>query len=55
MGRSIVRYMAFLCSLFVLACVGGVFATWYYTYETAPNAQEKLSVSLSSIMEKLES
>ena len=47
MGRSIVRYMAFLCSLFVLASVGGVFATWYYTYETAPNAQENLSVSLS--------
>ena len=47
MGRSIVRYTAFLCSLFVLASVGGVFATWYYTYETAPNAQENLSVSLS--------
>ena len=47
MGRSIVRYMAFLCSLFVLTSVGGVFATWYYTYETAPNAQENLSVSLS--------
>ncbi len=47
MGRSIMRYTAFLCSLFVLASVGGVFATWYYTYETAPNAQENLSVSLS--------
>ena len=47
MGRSIVRYTAFLCSLFVLASVGGVFATWYYTYETAPNAQENFSVSLS--------
>lgn len=47
MGRSIVRYTAFLCSLFVLASVGGVFATWYYTYETAPNAQANLSVSLS--------
>lgn len=47
MGRSIVRYTAFLCSLFVLASVGGVFATWYYTYETTPNAQENLKVSLS--------
>ena len=47
MGRSIVRYTAFLCSLFVLASVCGVFATWYYTYETAPNAQANLSVSLS--------
>ncbi len=47
MGRSIVRYTAFLCSLFVLASVGGVFATWYYTYEATPSAQENLSVSLS--------
>lgn len=39
MGRSIVRYMAFLCCLFVLASVGGVFATWYYTYDTAQKAQ----------------
>lgn len=47
MGRSIARYMAFLCSLFILASVGGVFATWYYTYETVQNTQEDLSVSLS--------
>ena len=47
MGRSIVRYTAFLCSLFILASVGGVFATWYYTYETTQNAQENFSVSLS--------
>ena len=47
MGRSIVRYTAFLCSLFVLASIGGVFATWYYTYETTPSVQENLSVSLS--------
>ena len=47
MGRSIVRYTAFLCSLFVLASVGGVFATWYYTYDTAQNVQQDLSVSLS--------
>lgn len=47
MSRSIVRYTAFLCGLLVLASVGGVFATWYYTYETTPNAQENLSVSLS--------
>ena len=47
MGRSIVRYTAFLCSLFVLASVGGVFATWYYTYKTAPSVQENLSVTLS--------
>ena len=47
MGRSIVRYTAFLCSLFVLASVGGVFATWYYTYDSAQNVQEDLSVSLS--------
>ena len=31
MGRSIMRYLAFLCSLAVLASVGGVFATWHYT------------------------
>ena len=47
MGRSIVRYTAFLCSLFVLSSVGGVFATWYYTHENATNAQATLSVSLS--------
>lgn len=47
MGRIIVRYTAFLCSLFVLASIGGVFATWYYTYETTPSVQENLSVSLS--------
>ncbi len=47
MGRSIVRYTAFLCSLIVLASVGGVFATWYYTYDITPNAQENLKVSLS--------
>ncbi len=46
MGRSMARYMAFLCSLFVLASVGGVFATWYYTYNTALTAQEDFSVSL---------
>lgn len=47
MGRSIVRYTAFLCSLFVLASVGGVFATWHYTYDTTKNVQADLSVSLS--------
>lgn len=47
MGRSIMRYTAFLCSLFVLASIGGVFATWYYAYGTVENDKEDLSFSLS--------
>lgn len=31
MGRSMMRYLSLLCGLLVLASVGGVFATWYYT------------------------
>lgn len=47
MSRSIMRYTALLCSLFVLASIGGVFATWHYAYGTVANVKEDLSVSLS--------
>ncbi len=47
MGRGIMRYTAFLCILFVLASIGGVFAMWYYAYGTVENAKEDLSFSLS--------
>lgn len=47
MSRSIMRYMVLLSSLFVLASIGGVFATWHYTYEHVANVEEGLSVSLS--------
>jgi len=47
MGRSIVRYTVFLCSLLLLASVGGVFADWYYSHKTAENVMEDFSISLS--------
>ena len=33
--------------MFVLASIGGVFATWHYAYGTVANVKEDLSVSLS--------
>ena len=47
MSRGILRYTTLLCSLFVLASIGGVFATWHYAYGTVANVKEDLSVSLS--------
>ncbi len=47
MSRSIMRYMTLLCSLFVFASIGGVFATWHYAYDTVANANADMSVALS--------
>lgn len=47
MGRSIIRYLAFLCSLAVLASVGGVFATWHYTADYLNSAESDFPVSIT--------
>ena len=36
MGRSAVRYLAFLCALLLLLGIGGVFAAWYYADPVEP-------------------
>ena len=47
MSRSMMRYMIFLCALFVLASVGGVFATWIFTFEDVEETEDGFSISLS--------
>ena len=41
------RYTLFLLSLLLLSSIGGVFATWYYTYSEVASTEENLSVTLS--------
>ena len=47
MNRSIMRYMAFLCSLVVLASVGGVCATWHYTADYLMPAESNFPVTVT--------
>lgn len=47
MGRGIARYMAFLCSLFILASVGGVFATWHYAADLITPVDSEIPVTVT--------
>lgn len=47
MGRSVARYMAFLCCLFLLASVGGVFATWHYAADYLMPAESDFPVAIT--------
>lgn len=50
MGRGIMRYTALLCCLFLLATVGGVFATWYYIEGNMETQQEELPINMSGFI-----
>ena len=50
MGRGIMRYTALLCCLFLLASVGGVFATWYYIEGDMETQQEELPINISGFI-----
>ncbi|MBR7142146.1 MAG: hypothetical protein IKD06_01255 [Clostridia bacterium] len=50
MSRSFMRYTSFLCSLFILASVGGVFATWCYAQYPVEAANENLHITLSQFV-----
>ena len=50
MGRGIMRYTAFLCCLFFLATVGGMFATWYFAEDAAKPVTGVAGITLSEFV-----
>lgn len=50
MGRGIMRYTAFLCCLFFLATVGGVFATWYFAEDAVKPVTGAAGITLSEFV-----
>ena len=52
MGRGIMRYISFLCCLFLIASIGGVFATWYFTETPAKSVTDTMGITLSEFVWK---
>lgn len=52
MGRGIMRYTSLLCCLFLLASIGGVFATWYFAEDTAKSVTDTMGITLSEFVWK---
>ena len=52
MGRGIMRYTSFLCCLFLLASIGGVFATWYFAEDAAKSVTDTMGITLSEFVWK---
>ena len=50
MGRGIMRCTSLLCCLFLLASIGGVFATWYYIEGNMETQQEELPINMSGFI-----
>lgn len=46
MNRSLMRYMALLCGLIILASTGGVFAVWSFAEDPAEETSESLAFAL---------
>jgi len=44
------RYTSFLCCLFLLASIGGVFATWYYAEDPAEPVVDIMGITLSEFV-----
>ena len=52
MGRGIMRYTSFLCCLFLIASIGGVFATWYFAEAPAESVTDTMGITLSEFVWK---
>ena len=52
MSRGIIRYTSLLCCLFLLATVGGVFATWYFAEDSAKSVTDTMGITLSEFVWK---
>ena len=52
MRRGIMRYTSLLCCLFLLASIGGVFATWYFAEAPAKSVTDTMGITLSEFVWK---
>lgn len=52
MGRGIMRYTSLLCCLFLIASIGGVFATWYFAEAPAKSVTDTMGITLSEFVWK---
>lgn len=52
MGRGIMRYTSFLCCLFLIASIGGVFAIWYFAEVPAKSVTDTMGITLSEFVWK---